>query len=98
MVNLGNGANDIIRAYSPGGRVHDIAGTQGDTGTLTHNPLDSGGDQFTLNTVDRLNERTLTPEWRWMQQFSTPRRQGNDTVTMANQTLGTASRTGQQER
>jgi hypothetical protein len=26
----GNGANDIIRAYSPGGRVHDIAGTQGD--------------------------------------------------------------------
>ena len=24
------GANDIIRAYSPGGRAHDIAGTQGE--------------------------------------------------------------------
>ena len=29
VANLGNGANDIIRAYSPGGRAHDIAGTQG---------------------------------------------------------------------
>ena len=35
MANLGNGANDIIRAYSPGGRAHDIAGTQDDIGTLT---------------------------------------------------------------
>ena len=30
VANLGNGANDIIRAYSPGGRAHDIAGTQGE--------------------------------------------------------------------
>ena len=97
VTNLGNGANDTIREYSHCGSAHDIADTQGDTGTLAHNPLDSDGDRFTLNTVDRLNERTLTPEWRWMQQLSAPRRHGNDTVAMANQTLGTAPRTGQQE-
>ena len=34
VANSGNGANDIIRAYSPGGRAHDIAGTQDDTGTI----------------------------------------------------------------
>jgi hypothetical protein len=28
VANLGNGTNDI--AYNPGGRVHDIAGMQGD--------------------------------------------------------------------
>ena len=28
VANLGNGANDIIRVYSPGGRAHDITGTQ----------------------------------------------------------------------
>jgi hypothetical protein len=55
VANLSNGVNDTIRAYSPGGCAHDITGTQGDTGTLTHNPLDSNGDHFTLNTVDRLN-------------------------------------------
>ena len=64
VANLGNGANDIIRAYSPGGRAHDIADTQDGTGTLTHQPLYSGADHFTLNIVDRLRERTLTPEWR----------------------------------
>ena len=30
VANLGNGANDIIRAFSPGGYAHDIAGTQDD--------------------------------------------------------------------
>ena len=64
MANLGNGANDIIRAYSPGGRARDIAGTQDDIGTLTHQTLYSGAEHLILNTVDRLRERTLTSEWR----------------------------------
>ena len=36
VANLGTGAHDTIRAYSPGGRAHDIAGPQDDTGSLAH--------------------------------------------------------------
>ena len=61
-MNLGDGANDIICAYSPGGRARDIAGTQDDTGTLTRQTLYSGAEHLTLNTVDRLRDRTLTQE------------------------------------
>ena len=52
-MNLGNEANDIIRAYSPGSRAHDTAGTQDDTGTLTRQILYSGAEHPTLNTVAR---------------------------------------------
>ena len=42
VANSGNGANDIIRAYNPGGRSHDITGTQDETRTVTHQSLYSG--------------------------------------------------------
>ena len=62
MANFGNGANDIFRAYSPDGRARDIAGTQDDTGTLTHQSLHLGADFLTLNTGGRLREMALTPD------------------------------------
>ena len=71
-MNLGNGADDIIRAYSSGGRAHDTAGTQDDTETLTHQTLYSGAKHLTLNTVDRLRERTLTPELRRSDHYGIP--------------------------
>ena len=36
VANSGNCANDNIRAYSPGGRAHDIASTHDDAESLTH--------------------------------------------------------------
>ena len=59
VVNLGNGANDIIRAYSSGGRAHDLAGTHDIRFRQVGQLLDDTNDARTAQLDNRTSQRGM---------------------------------------